>query len=145
MSCETRFQHELQQRGLRMTPQREMVLAALHVLDAPATADSIYHEVQTKSAAVDKATVYRTLELLQELELVRPVDLGDGVGRFELSQHEAHAHLLCIRCGQLSAIDIDALGDLAQRLVSVCGFQPDLEHLIIRGLCCACADAAPRN
>ncbi|HUV95705.1 MAG TPA: transcriptional repressor, partial [Anaerolineae bacterium] len=76
--------NELHDRGFRITPQREMVLASLHHIDGHATVDEIYARVQARSSSVDVSTVYRTLELLKEFRLVAYIDLGDGQHRYEL-------------------------------------------------------------
>jgi Fe2+ or Zn2+ uptake regulation protein len=65
MSCEKAFLERLRERGFRLTPQREMVLAVMHGLDGFCTAEDIYSRVGEISSAVDISTVYRTLDLLQ--------------------------------------------------------------------------------
>jgi Fur family ferric uptake transcriptional regulator len=69
MACEEVFLQKLRERGFRLTPQREMVLSAMHEIEGLATADQIYGRVQEQSSAVDISTVYRTLDLLQEFAL----------------------------------------------------------------------------
>jgi Fe2+ or Zn2+ uptake regulation protein len=76
MSCEKLLRDYLRKRGLRLTHQRELVLSVLHELEAPATAEEIFARVHTRSHNVDISTVYRTLELFQELRLVSGFDAG---------------------------------------------------------------------
>ncbi|MFH1086746.1 MAG: Fur family transcriptional regulator [Chloroflexota bacterium] len=141
MSCEQRFVQELHERGLRLTPQRELVLTALHVTRDHPSADEVFEHVHAHGSAVDRATVYRTLDLLQGLGLVYVCDLGDGVGRYELALHGPHAHLRCERCGHVSVLAGDDWVALA-RLLERFAFTPSREHLVIRGLCAACAQAS---
>jgi Fur family ferric uptake transcriptional regulator len=115
-----------------------MVLAALHELDGHASVDDIHQRVRARSSAVDKTTVYRTLELMHELGIVHEVELGDGVLRDELSLHRPHAHLLCTRCGKLLTIPCDQLDALDALLAREFGFQLDRSHQVVRGLCGAC-------
>jgi Fur family ferric uptake transcriptional regulator len=138
VACEDLLIEELHQRGLRMTPQREMVLAALHKLDGHVAVEDVYERVHARSASVDKTTVYRTLELMHELGLVHVADLGDGILRYELALHEPHTHLLCTRCGCLLTVGCAILDPLAERLSREYDFSLDQGHQVIRGLCGPC-------
>jgi Fur family transcriptional regulator, ferric uptake regulator len=141
MACEEVFIQKLRERGFRLTPQREMVLSAMHDIEGLATADEIYTRVQGQSSAVDISTVYRTLELLQEFQLVACVDAGDGQRRYELlGVHGPHIHLVCQACGQVTGIDLQEAQPLAQQLLARYGFAADLNHLSISGLCQRCAE-----
>jgi Fur family transcriptional regulator, ferric uptake regulator len=143
MACEEVFIQKLRERGFRLTPQREMVLSAMHDIEGLATVDEIYTRVQVQSSAVDISTVYRTLELLQEFQLVACVDAGDGQHRYELlGIHGPHIHLVCQACGQVSGIDLQEAGPLAEHLKAQHGFTADLDHLAISGLCRACVEHA---
>ncbi|MBM3190953.1 MAG: transcriptional repressor [Chloroflexi bacterium] len=141
MSCEALLVQELKARGLRLTPQREMVLDALHVLRGHASVDEIYRQVSLRCASMDKSTVYRALGLLQELGLVVQVDLGDNVLRYELATHGPHIHLLCERCERMTTLRLADMTSLAERLRQREGFVM-AEHQVIRGLCPACAEGA---
>ena len=143
MACEEIFLQKLHERGFRLTPQREMVLSAMHEIEGLATADEIYTRVQEQSSAVDISTVYRTLELLRKFQLVACVDPGDGQHRYELlGIHGPHVHLVCQACGQVTGIDLQDAQPLAQKLQARYGFVADLDHLSIPGLCRTCAERA---
>jgi Fur family ferric uptake transcriptional regulator len=143
MSCEEFFLEKLREQGFRRTPQRDMVLSVMHQLDDFATADEIYHEVQALSSAVDISTVYRTLDLLQDFQLVAAVDAGDGQRRFKLEGvHEAHMHLVCRQCGAVVGVELGPAEPLAAYTRQRHGFVIDLDHLSIAGLCRTCAAAA---
>ncbi len=140
MACEQIFIQRLRERGFRLTPQREIILSVLHDVEGPATADEIYKRVERITTSVDISTVYRTLDLLQELELVSCVDPGDNQRRYELlGIHGPHLHLVCQACGQVIGADLEAAQAFGQRLQDEYGFAPALEHLSIPGLCAACA------
>lgn len=143
MSCEKTFIQQLRARGFRLTPQREMVLSVLHDVEGLVTAEEIYARVQRRSSSVDISTVYRTLDLLQEFNLVSSVDPGDGQRRYEfLGLHGAHLHLVCQACGQVSGVELEVAQPFIERLQAACGFQATLDHLSIPGLCPACAATA---
>jgi Fur family ferric uptake transcriptional regulator len=142
MACEQVFIEELHKRGFRLTPQREIILSVLHEIEGLATADEIYGRVQNISSSVDISTVYRTLDLLQEFDLVSCVDASEDQRRYELlSLHGPHLHLVCQACGQVIGADLGVAEPFGQRLKAGYGFQAALEHLSIPGLCQACAAA----
>lgn len=129
---------ELRQQGFRLTPQREMIIEALAHSDDHLTAEAIYSQIQARTQAVNLATVYRTLDLLVEQGLVTRADLGAGQIVYATSVHGPHLHLVCRKCGQVSAAPPDLLEQLAQRLENEYAFQPNFEHLSIFGLCANC-------
>lgn len=140
MTCEHVFLQKLRERGFRLTPQREMVLSAMHETEGLATADEIYSRVQASSSAVNLSTVYRTLDLLQEFNIVACIDPGDGQQRYELlGVHGPHIHLICRSCGKVRGIEPEEAQSLAGRLEVRHGFVADLDHLSIPGLCVECA------
>jgi len=139
MCCEDVFLQRLHERGFRITPQREMVLSVMHHIDGHATVEEIFRQVHAQCTAVDISTVYRTLELLQEFRLVACIDLGDGQQRYELlTLHGPHHHLHCRSCGKLVRVEHEEVQPLVDRLAQDCGFQAELDHLIIPGLCREC-------
>jgi len=141
MSCEEVFFKQLRERGFRLTPQREMVLSVLHEVEGFVTAEEIYERVGAITSSVDISTVYRTLELLQDFHLVASVDPGDGQRRYELlGLHGQHFHLVCLSCGGITGVEPEAIEPLARRIREAHGFEIDLEHLSIPGLCRACAE-----
>ncbi|MBN1136168.1 MAG: transcriptional repressor [Anaerolineae bacterium] len=145
MACEQVFVQQLRERGFRLTPQREMILSVLHDIEGLATAEEIYSRVQSISSSVDLSTVYRTLDLLQEFDLVSCVDPGDDQRRYELlGIHGPHLHLVCHACGQVIGADLEVARAFGQRLQAEYGFQPALDHLSIPGLCPACAAAGDK-
>ena len=140
MACEQVFAQQLRERGFRLTPQREIILSVLHDIEGLATAEEIYSRVQKISTSLDISTVYRTLDLLQELDLVSCVDPGDDQRRYELlGIHGPHLHLVCQVCGHVIGADLELARTFGQRLQDEYGCVPALDHLSVPGLCAACA------
>ncbi len=132
----------LRQEGYRLTPQREMILLALHEAEGKAlTAEALHRRVQAINPYVDRSTLYRTLDLLIELGLVCRFDPGDGIHRYELREEEDGIHLLCTRCGKLSGVGKEIIAPLAEQLLHQYGFSLDSTHLLLRGLCAECRAA----
>jgi Fur family ferric uptake transcriptional regulator len=146
MACEEVFLEKLRAHGLRLTPQRELILSAMHEMEGLATAEAIYEQVQSITLAVDISTVYRTLDLLQEFDIVACIDPGDGQHRYELlGVHGPHIHLICQSCGKVAGIDVDDARPFAEQIRARYGFAADLDHLSITGLCPTCAECAAEN
>lgn len=142
MSCKELFVRQLRERGLRLTPQRELVLTVMHQLEAPSTAEEIYARVHAISASVDISTVYRTLDLFQELHLVAAFDPGDGLRRYEhLGVEAPHHHLVCRSCGKVIDVALETLQPLVEHLTAASGFVADVAGLTISGLCAMCSIA----
>ncbi|NLS76716.1 MAG: transcriptional repressor [Chloroflexi bacterium] len=142
MACQEAFLKELHARGFRLTPQRGAVLAVMHRLDGHATAEEIYARAQEAGPAIDVSTVYRTLELLHEMGLAGVVELGDGQRRYELLSVEGpHHHMKCRCCGEMVRVEPEELQPLLEALGRAHGFQIDLDHLVIEGLCARCREA----
>lgn len=123
----------LRARGLRITPQREQVLAAVRRL-GHATPEQLSEAV----AGVDLATVYRTLELLEELGLVRHAHLGHGAPSYRPAEDE-HVHVVCHLCGSVTDADPDLVTELADRLRREQDFVLDRSHFTVFGRCRDCA------
>ncbi len=135
------WQAELRARGYRLTPQRELVLQAVGRL-GHATPEEISTEVRQSSQAVNISTVYRTLELLEELGLVTHAHLGHGAPTYHVATDDDHVHLVCRDCGRVDEVSPTVLQDVVERLASDRGFAVDVGHFAVFGRCAACT-AAP--
>lgn len=135
---DTTLRRTLHARGLRMTPQRQLVLDAVGEL-GHATPEEICAHVQRTAPAVNITTIYRTLDLLEGLELVRHTHLGHGAPNYSTRPHE-HVHLVCHACGEIVEVDPSTLGGLAGALRDNNGFELDLTHLALSGRCARCAE-----
>jgi len=144
LSHHTQLVESVRKRGYRMTPQREMIFDAIHG-DGHITADEIYQRVHAKSPAVNLATIYRTLELLKALHLITAIDTGEGCVHYELAGDQPHHHLVCEGCGHTLELDCDLLEPLEQELCQRYGFQVNLDHLALFGLCPQCQKSKKRG
>ena len=123
----------LRERGMRVTPQREQVLAAVRQL-GHATPEQISESV----VGVDVTTVYRTLELLEELGFVRHAHLGHGPPSYRPSEDQ-HIHVVCHTCGAVTDAAPDIVDELARQLHATDGFEVDRAHFTVFGRCRDCA------
>ncbi|SDI91901.1 nickel uptake regulator, Fur family [Frankineae bacterium MT45] len=125
----------LRARGLRMTEQRAQVLETVRRLEH-ATPDQLSETLPD----VDLATVYRTLELLEEIGLVRHTHLGHGPASYRPADDD-HIHVVCHSCGAVLDAPADLVDALAQRLEVEQGFQLDRAHFTVFGRCRSCSES----
>ncbi len=121
-----------------MTPQRMMVVEALHGADKHVSAEEIYAQVKARYPYANISTVYRTLDLLKELGLVTEIALGDGCVRFHPAEKGHHHHLVCQKCGKMIDLPESALAQLEAALYDMYQFKADLKHMAVFGLCSQC-------
>ena len=139
----TAWQTELRARGYRLTPQRQLVLEAVDTL-RHATPEEIYAAVHKIASGINISTVYRTLELLEELELIRHAHLGHGAPSYSVAWDDDHVHLVCRECSNVDEVAPETLSDVVERLRSERGFIVDVGHFAVFGRCAQCADKATR-
>jgi Fur family ferric uptake transcriptional regulator len=132
------WQHVLREKGYRLTPQRELVLAAVDDL-GHATPDEVLTKVREQSMSVNMSTVYRTLELLEELGLVRHTHITDRAPTYHSTTTPAHVHLVCRGCGRVLEAAPEEFEPLAARLRATHDFEPDVGHLTVFGRCGGCS------
>ena len=141
MACEQETANTLREAGFRVTPQRLLVASALRHAGRHLSAAEIADEVRTVYPMVDLSTVYRTVEMLKRLHLATVTDMGGDDLLFEWSAGEAHHHLICSRCRRMQVLDHRYLERLAEEVGRDFGFQADLQHFAIFGVCRDCKEA----
>lgn len=140
MNSQSSLVKELQARGMRVTPQRAIIFEAIEKLEGHLTAEDIFAQVQDVNAYISLATVYRTLELLQELNLITPTNLGGSQTFFALKDHGSHHHLVCLECGNIEEFSDDIFDPLRSRLEEEYGFQVRTDHMSLFGICQQCRE-----
>jgi Fur family ferric uptake transcriptional regulator len=130
----------LRARGLRMTPQRRAIVAEIMASNGHISPPIVAQRVRARVPGVDASTVYRTLDLLEGLGVLSHTHLETGAEYHRRSESQ-HVHLTCSSCGaddSLSMAEATRLKDLLSRHH---GFEPDLTHFAISGLCANCQRA----
>ena len=140
------YARRLRRLGLRATPQRLLVLAALDALSGHVTAERIYQWCAARSGTINLATVYRTLDLLVSVELLTQTDLGDSAQAFEVvAEQGPHHHLVCETCRGVIELDDDSLQPLREHLLATYGFTAHLCHIALFGVCAHCRATKAAN
>ena len=133
------WETRLREQGFRITPQRQLVLEAVETL-RHGTPEEILIEVQRTATGVNLSTVYRTLEVLEEVGLVTHAHIGHGAPTYHAVDDHVHIHLVCDRCGKVSSVSADVADAFVDRLRTEHDFVTDISHMAIHGWCTACID-----
>jgi len=129
---------ELIHQVYRMTPQRLMIVSAIENSENHICAEDIYTQVVAKYPNVNVSTVYRTLDLLEQLGLVTKTEMGIGRVMYHPIEKGHHHHLICRECGKTIDLDDSTLSPLRESLLRDYQFSAELTHLGILGLCAGC-------
>ena len=136
--------YELRARGLRVSSARRIVLEWLFASGGPASAEQIAEGVAGRVPRSDLASVYRNLETLEQVGLVRHVHLGHGPGLYELAR-SAQEYLVCESCDAVVAVDPGQLDEVRALLRERFGYEARFGHFPIVGLCAHCAHSDPKG
>lgn len=130
----------LRERGLRATSQRVVMHRLLRERNRHVSAEDLLSEAGKRLPGVSLPTVYATLELFEQLGVVRRVNGGGGAIRWD-TRADAHHHMVCSNCGRIE--DIETALDLegARRSAARAGFRPDRAEVVVSGLCADCRAA----
>ena len=129
---------QLRRRGQRVTSQRLVIHRALRELGHHATAEDVLEAVRNQLPGVSLPTVYATLELLEELDLVRRVSRAPHAALYD-PRPDAHHHLVCTRCGRVEDFDAEVELAGAVRAARRAGFRRTHGELVVSGRCAACS------
>lgn len=139
------FKQLLKEKGLKVTNQRLKVLEA--IASGPKehlTAEEIYELVKVDCPEIGLATVYRTIQLLNELHLIDRVNFDDGFVRYEMGSDQdagvkhRHHHLICVKCGRVISFQDDLLEELEKKIAVTTGFYVVNHEVKLYGYCVEC-------
>jgi Fur family ferric uptake transcriptional regulator len=128
----------LRARGLRWTSQRRALVEVLSRSDGHVTGSELVERCRAVDPTTIPSTVYRTLDVLEELGLVRHGHGAGGREEFHVLPAAEHGHLHCGTCGQTWEIEADEAATLIDSIRASRGFAVDLSHVTIVGRCAAC-------
>jgi Fur family transcriptional regulator, ferric uptake regulator len=132
----------LRERGMRWTPQRRLLLRVLERTDGHVTATELIERCRAEDPETTPSTVYRTLDVLEDLGLVRHAHGIDGREEYHVLPEREHGHLRCTGCGGSWEIEADEAAALVASLHGERGFTVDLSHLTVVGSCADCRENA---
>ena len=127
----------LRDQGERITPARRAVVEELGAAKGHLTADDLVERVHATVPGAHRATIYRTMDVLERLGVVEHTHLGHGRAVYQLTE-DAHAHLVCERCGAVVEASPSLLAGVARRAREQHGFVLKAHHFALVGLCAEC-------
>lgn len=132
-----RVEQRLARKNQRLTPQRRLVCEVLFHSGEHKNVDEIHQLVRARDGSVGHATVYRTLKLLQELDLVHANSFTDGTARYEVAtgSEEHHDHLVCRRCGRIVEFENNDIERLQEAVAAAHGFRLLDHQMVLYGEC----------
>jgi len=134
---------KLHDRDYKITPQRRVILKAfLNNAREHLSAEEVYNIVKDQYPDIGLATVYRTLDLLVDLDVLQRINFGDGRARYELGHRDEHHHhhLICVNCGRVEEFDHDLLEFLELLVTEKTGFRITDHQLKFYGYCRRCRE-----
>lgn len=140
MSCTADYASQLRARGFRMTPQRQAILHVLRHAGTHLTPGEVYRLARQEFPRITEPTVYRTLEFLARIGLVRPSHTGNGHFAYQIAGDDHH-HLVCRICGGETEVQHGLLESLFRNLESISGYVRIDSHMTFIGVCPNCATA----
>ena len=140
----TSIKSRLQENGFKLTPQREATIKILLEKEKEhLSAEEFFMFLKQTHPDIGLATVYRTLEILTQLNVTKKVVFEDGLARYDLLRKNSahfHHHLLCMECGKIEEIFEDLLHDIEKDVERRFRFQVKDHRLTFHGVCEACQE-----
>ena len=134
------FKHLLKANGLKFTIQREVILEMLYNSDEHLTPEGLHHLIQQKHPELNTgiATVYRTLSLLEESDMVTSLSFGAQGKKYELGAKDHHDHVICTECGAITEFVDEEIERRQQQITEALGFVMQEHSMQIYGICKSC-------
>lgn len=133
----------LKDHGLRMTSPRWLVWSVLRSASGHLTAEEVAERVNEADPTVNISSVYRSLTLFEDLDLVRESQLGiDGSARWEIAHPDDHFHMVCSRCGSVDHHVGELVDQIRSHLSDDHQFSAVNIDLVVTGMCGSCAASA---
>lgn len=134
------FKQLLKDNGLKFTIQREIILEMLYNSDEHLTPEALHHLIQEKHPELNTgiATVYRTLSLLEDSEMVTSLSFGAQGKKYELGAKDHHDHIICTKCGIITEFVDDEIEKRQNAIAQELGFMIQDHSMQIYGICAAC-------
>ena len=137
-----KLKERIKDKKYKLTNQRQTILQAfINADENHLSAEDVYQLVKKVAPEIGLATIYRTLDLFTELDLVKRLDFGDGRNRYELNDEEFahfHHHLICVKCGHVAEFEDDMLETLESIIANKLNFKTIDHQLKVYGYCGNC-------
>ena len=140
----TEWETKLRRGGFRITPQRQLVLESVERL-GHGTPEEILAEVNKTASGVNLSTIYRNLEVLEEVGLVTHAHIGHGAPTYHSVDDHVHIHLVCDACGSVQSVEAELAEPFLDQLRTRTGFVTDVSLVALHGRCQSCSTATTHS
>lgn len=137
MTCTENASAALRMRGFRLTPQRMLIMHILNDTNGHLSPLEVFERARASMPGITEPTVYRTLEFLEQNDLVVSAHIGSGRIVYEANAHDHH-HIICRACGKTAEVDHVALQAAYSQLENATGYKLTMRHSTFFGLCPNC-------
>jgi Fur family ferric uptake transcriptional regulator len=127
----------LKEKGLKLTPQRLLIANIIHGAKGHLIAGEIVKHVQNKMPGVNKSTIYRTLDILEEAGCIYKSEMDKEI-IYHHDDHGHHHHLVCLNCGKTIDCDEGIFESMQKSLMNKYAFFADTKHVMVNGICGEC-------
>lgn len=134
---------QLRHTGLRVTDPRIEVVEDIHARNGMFTGEQLYEDLRGRGSGVGRATVFRTIDVLVDLEILDRVHQPDGAHGYVLRGPGHRHHMVCSGCGEVVEFQGCNVGELIENLASETSFRIEGHWLEIFGTCGQCQDPEP--
>lgn len=132
------FQARLRERGLKSTAPRDDIARVFFDLARHVSAEELYAEVKKINPHVGYATIYRTLKLLKDCDLLSECHFDEAQARYEVAGGHHHDHFICENCGRIIEFEDDAIEEMQQHVAQKLGVTLTRHKMELYGLCADC-------
>jgi len=134
---QTKLEAYIKSKGMRKTSQRDALVEIIFDNDEHFTAEELYDRVKKANSNASRATVYRTISMLVEANLLHEIDLGDDVKTYDpnFNDKPSHNHMICVDCGKVIEFEDDNIQTLNDCLTRRIGFRPISQSIRIEAAC----------
>jgi Fur family peroxide stress response transcriptional regulator len=130
----------LRNKGYKATPQRIAICRIALNSRVHPSAQQVYDEVKKIHPTVSLATIYKTLEVLRDLELVQEINFPKGQARFDPYMNP-HINLICLKCGNITDLDDITVKEITRKVAAATKFKPTGQRVDVYGICKKCSGA----
>ncbi|MGE8203369.1 Fur family transcriptional regulator [Heyndrickxia sp. NPDC080065] len=123
----------LKEQGLRITPQRLLILEAIQKLKSHPTVEDIHHELPY----ISLATIYNNVKLFVKLNILKELPYGTGISKYEMYKTN-HYHIICEACGKIGDFNYPLLKEVEQAAEKLTKFDIQFHHFEVYGICKEC-------
>ncbi len=132
--------NKLREREYRLTPQRVALMRLLAASDGHPSASHLYDRLQEQFPTTSPGTIYKTLNLLKDLDEVLELGFSDDDNRYDGNKPYPHPHVICVRCRKIMDLEVGMAQNLLQEAAQQSGFQIVSHRLDLYGICPDCQD-----